>query len=177
MDSNNNIKEIKELESYLKDMWLFSPIPLTYLNPAEIILDVDNSLAALLGLPKEEVVGSPLSDFFVPKEEMKRIHQETFAKGSIKNREAIIKNAQGEEIPVNVFTMVRKDAKGKPIGFFAALTDLTKIKAMQKELQNKIAELEEFRDLAVGRELKMIELEKEINSLLAKLGHKPKYET
>ncbi|MCX5725937.1 MAG: HAMP domain-containing protein [Candidatus Saganbacteria bacterium] len=44
-----------------------------------------------------------------------------------------------------------------------------------KRLEGKVGELEGFQDLAVGRELKMAELEKEVNSLLAELGREPKY--
>ena len=41
------------------------------------------------------------------------------------------------------------------------------------EMQNK--ELERFNDLIVGREMKMIDLKKEINMLLKQLGEEEKY--
>jgi DNA-binding NtrC family response regulator len=40
-----------------------------------------------------------------------------------------------------------------------------KLLMREKELQKKIKELEEFYDIAVGRELRMVELKKEIDSL------------
>ena len=42
-------------------------------------------------------------------------------------------------------------------------------------LKNKIEELEKFNELSVGRELKMIDLKKEVNQLLLRLGEKEKY--
>ena len=42
-------------------------------------------------------------------------------------------------------------------------------------LKQKIEELEKFNELSVGRELKMIELKKEVNELLKRLGVKEKY--
>ena len=48
---------------------------------------------------------------------------------------------------------------------------------LEKEaaLKQRIEELEKFNELSVGRELKMIELKKEVNSLLIRLGEREKY--
>lgn len=55
-----------------------------------------------------------------------------------------------------------------------------KIENEQKQAEQKIREhlkeLQVVADAAVGRELKMIELEKEINALLVKSGQEPKYQ-
>ena len=48
------------------------------------------------------------------------------------------------------------------------------VQGRTKELQDKIIELEKFNRLAVGRELKMIELKEEIVKLNERLGHKKK---
>jgi len=62
------------------------------------------------------------------------------------------------------------------MGYFFAFSDITEVKALQenlekkveertKELQRRVEELEKFHKLTVGRELKMIELKKEIKKL------------
>ncbi|MCK5547756.1 MAG: response regulator [Thermoplasmata archaeon] len=43
------------------------------------------------------------------------------------------------------------------------------------ELKRRVEELEIFHKATVGRELKMIDLEKEINAMLKELGREPKY--
>jgi PAS domain S-box-containing protein len=53
--------------------------------------------------------------------------------------------------------------------------DITDQKKSEETLKQKIDELELFNDLTVGRELKMVELKKEVNVLLARLGEKEKY--
>ena len=71
---------------------------------------------------------------------------------------------------------VYKDNKGNALGVFAAARDITAQKQLaerevaerEKELQ-RIEELERFRKLTVGRELKMMELKKEIEELKSKV--------
>lgn len=54
-------------------------------------------------------------------------------------------------------------------------TDVKKRKKTEEELKSRMKEVETFNKSAVGRELKMIDLEKEINRLLKELGQEPKY--
>lgn len=57
----------------------------------------------------------------------------------------------------------------------ATVRDITEQKTVEEENRKKTDELEKFNKLAVGRECKMIELKKEINALLEKLGKAPGY--
>ena len=50
-----------------------------------------------------------------------------------------------------------------------AKTSEEKVKEKTKELNEKVEELEKFNKLAIGRELKMIELKKEIEDLKEEL--------
>ena len=54
--------------------------------------------------------------------------------------------------------------------------EITERKQAEGVLKKRMNELEIFNDATVGRELKMLELKKEINELLEKSGQKPKYE-
>jgi PAS domain S-box-containing protein len=54
--------------------------------------------------------------------------------------------------------------------------DITDRKKAELELKNKVNELEVFNNLMVDREIKMVELKKEINELLKKEGKDEKYE-
>ncbi|MEI6851220.1 MAG: PAS domain S-box protein [Bacteroidota bacterium] len=49
-------------------------------------------------------------------------------------------------------------------------------KQVEKELEKKMNDMQRFHELTVGREIKMIELKKEINTLLNELGQDNKYD-
>ena len=46
---------------------------------------------------------------------------------------------------------------------------------MEADLRQNVEELELFNKLAIGREIKMIQLKEEINELLGQLGQSEKY--
>jgi PAS domain S-box-containing protein len=54
--------------------------------------------------------------------------------------------------------------------------DITERKEAEELLREHVRQIERLNDLFVGREQRMIELKKEVNSLLKKLGQPPKYE-
>ncbi len=61
------------------------------------------------------------------------------------------------------------------ITWYGFTTDITQQKQSEADLQKKMDELLQFQRLTVGRELKMIELKKEINELLKGSGKDEKY--
>ena len=55
-----------------------------------------------------------------------------------------------------------RDARATPLYFVSQIEDITERKATEGKLQQKIAELERFNRIAVGRELKMMELKEKL---------------
>ncbi|MBW2738570.1 MAG: PAS domain S-box protein [Deltaproteobacteria bacterium] len=129
---------------------------------------------------EEEVIGKNLHALLVPE----RFHA-GFSKGFEGFKEtgqgdAIGKTLEvagvgknGKEFPVELsLSAVKLRDRWNAIGL---IRDISERKAAEEELKKKAEELEAFNRLAVGREFKMIELKKEINALLEKLGKEPGY--
>lgn len=70
-------------------------------------------------------------------------------------------------------TPIQKDQK--IIGAVVTFSDVTKRKQMEDELIQHVEGLERFSNLAVGREMTMIDLKKEVNRMCHELGQDPKY--
>lgn len=61
-------------------------------------------------------------------------------------------------------------------GIVCIASDVTERREAEEVLKENLNELEQFNQLAVGRELRMIELKQEINQVLESVGKKPAYE-
>jgi PAS domain S-box-containing protein len=64
---------------------------------------------------------------------------------------------------------------GKPIKSSGTVQDITEKKQAELALHAEMEKLERFNKIAVDRELQMVELKKEVNSLLQESGHDKRY--
>ena len=138
----------------------------TYVNPA---------ICRMLGYTEEELKRMSVVDIH-PKEALQHVISEfeAQARGEKKLAPAIpCLRKDGMTIYADVSTTkVLIDGREYNVGFF---TDITERKQAEEKSIKKQEELERFNALAVDRELKMIELKREINALLEKLGKDPRY--
>lgn len=74
-----------------------------------------------------------------------------------------------------IFYNSMKDADGNVVGISVFVIDISARKKAEEELHIKINELENYKKLTVGRELRMIELKKQLNELLKETGREDRY--
>ena len=79
---------------------------------------------------------------------------------------------KGDEIWLRTSKMPLTDLQGNTIGILGTYEDITERKKADNEINRRSEELEKFNRLAVGRELKMVELKQKIKELEAKLRSK-----
>jgi PAS domain S-box-containing protein len=172
-------EDLEDLEIYIKEFSDFLPLPVCTVNPIGIIVNINKAVETITGYTSFELVGQEISVIFLEKEKIKKI-EETIKQRGTDTRELTLLTKKNKKIPVRIYASMRKDKEGNYLGYFLAFFDISEIKALQesleekvrertKELQEKIKELEKFHKLAVGRELKMIELKEEIKRLKREL--------
>ncbi len=173
-------EDLEDLERYIKEFSSFLPLAVCTINPPKIIIDVNQSFKNLTGYDALDIIGEPLENIFLEKKEIESLTEEIYKKEKPQTRELTLVSRGKKEIPVSVSVAARKDAEGNFIGYFLALSDITEIKKFREkleekvrgrteELREKIEELEKFQKMAMGRELKMVELKEEIEKLKKEL--------
>ncbi|MDJ0802969.1 MAG: transporter substrate-binding domain-containing protein [Desulfobacterales bacterium] len=117
--------------------------------------------------------GDHTTSIYVNPEDRDIIVKELEQTGTVRNYELRVYNAQGEVCDV-LSNYNAIEYEGQP-AILSWWTDITDIKATSEELKSKFDELARFRQMAIGRELKMIELKKEINEFFKANGAEEKY--
>jgi len=170
------MEDLEDLVSYTQDFNFFLPIAVCSISPNGDIIDINRAFEELTDYKPLEIIGKSVKTLFLEEDKTDKIINESIKKKTVRSRELTLLSKDKKKILVDFSVSVREDKKGNSIGYFASITDITEIKKFQesleeqvkertKELQDKIRELEKFQKITVGRELKMIELKKEIERL------------
>ncbi len=168
-------EDVSLLESYIHDLFSFTPQPLCFVNPKGMVLEVNPAFIRITGHDEYDVVGETLSSF-LKEEDATRLLEKAINEDVIEGEDVSLKKKDGESIDVTVFGKSRK-VKGEGVnGVFFSFIDLTEVKAKEEEvekskekLQEKIEEMEKINKLTIGRELRMVEIKEEMEKLKAEL--------
>src|SRR5437016_3701547 len=145
------------------------------------ILQANDAVSELLGFRPDELLEQSLSHFISPEEtrEFLAALREVIERGVTRNARLNPRSASNEVIPTTLNASALRDTDGKVIGAIGILRDMRAyekvvrdLQESKAELQEKILDLEKFEEVVVGRELKMIALEKEIEQLKHEQGRK-----
>ncbi len=160
----------KQASQYARSLIEASLDPLVTINADGKITDVNEAFVKITGVPREVIINTPFLDYFTDSEKAQESYRQVFDKGIVKDYPLTIKNKNGNLTDVLYNASVYKDYNGNVIGVFAAARDITAQKELEKREKELLGadELEKFRKLFVGRELKIIDLEKEIEELKSK---------
>jgi PAS domain S-box-containing protein len=169
-----DMRELDKARAYAESLIRNAPDPVFVSDLEGKILEANDAVSDLLGFRRDEVVEQSLSRFISEEEtrEFTAALREVVERGVTRNARLNPRAATGEVIPTSLNASALRDPDGKVIGAIGVLRDMRAyeqvvrdLEQSKKELQEKILDLEKFEEVVVGRELKMIALEKELESL------------
>ena len=169
MSARKHVEEgIHQAATYTRSLIEASLDPLVTIGPDGKITDVNKATENATGKTRKELIGSDFSENFTEPKKAKEGYERVFKKGIVIDYPLEMKHKNGSITSVLYNASVYKDETGKVIGIFAAARDITERKNAEKKVHEKVEELEKFYKMAIGRELRMIELKKEIEKLKKK---------
>ena len=169
-----DMRELDKARAYADSLIKNAPDPIFVSDLEGKILSANDAVYELLGFRPDEVLEQSLSRFISPEEtrEFLAALKEVIERGATRNARLNPLSASGEVIPTTLNASALRDTDGKVIGAIGILRDMRSyekvvndLQESKAELQEKILDLEKFEEVVVGRELKMIALEKEIENL------------
>ncbi len=159
-------KKLKENEKKFRQFFENSPDYCYMVSPDGKIIDINISAIEILGLDKKQdaidkqIIPTIYTDTGRAKELVRKWQKE----GYLRNEEIEIKSKKGKRTVLLSVDDV-KDSEGKLLYSVLTQKDLTELLNAEKALRDKVDELERYKKLTVGRELKMVELKKQIKEL------------
>ena len=127
------LEDLASLESYINDLFIFSPLPICFVSPLGVILEANPAFMKISNFEFGEIVGEAI-DVLFEKEKVKKLTQETLKKDFIRGREMVFFPRDKKTLIVHVFTKTRKDENKRAVGYFLGLFDLTKIKKTEQPI-------------------------------------------
>jgi PAS domain S-box-containing protein len=169
-----DMRELDKARAYAESLIKNAPDPVFVSDLEGKILQANDAASELLGFRPDELLEQSLSRFISAEEarEFTAALREVVERGVTRNARLNPRSASGEVIPTTLNASALRDPEGNVIGAIGILRDMREyekvvrdLEESKAELQDKILDLEKFEEVVVGRELKMIALEKEIEKL------------
>jgi PAS domain S-box-containing protein len=180
--------EQQQASQYARSLIEASLDPLVTISPEGKVTDVNEATIKVTGVQRTQLIGTDFSNYFTDPDKAREGYRRVFEKGFVTDYPLTIRHSGGKMVDVRYNASVYRDVNGNVLGVFASARDVTEtrramLETAQKEAEAKIAEqrareeqqrareldrlaeLERFQKLTVGRELKMIALKKEIEEL------------
>ncbi len=169
---------LRESEERLRSIFASSPNSITVVDLKGNITLGNQAAAKIHGFSSpEQMVGISFFELVAPEDRTRAVEamQLVMQQGMLKDVPFTGLKRNGETFAGELSVSIIKESQDNPPGFVGITKDVTARKQAEETLHQKMEELERFQSLTVGRELRMIEMKKEINALLAQSGQPAKY--
>ena len=161
-------EKLQESQERFRAAFESSGIGMALVRPDGQWLQANAALCRIVGYSEEELLRKTFQDITYPEDldadlaQVRRLLAGEFPHYVMEKRYF---HKDGHVVWVLLTVSLVRNAQGVPLYFVSQIEDISVRKTMDLKLQQKIEELERFNRIAVGRELKMIELKEKIKAL------------
>lgn len=128
------------------------------------------SEAAIIGKTDYAFLDRELADFF-----REHDRKAMLADAPSVNTEWVTFADDGHKALLETIKTPMRDSVGRLIGVLGIARDITANHEFQEQLAAQVAELRRWREATLGREMRILELKREVNELLAEQARPPRY--
>jgi len=151
--------------------------PLFVKDEQSRIVLANDAFCEIYDLSREQIYGRTLAEYVSPEEQelFLKIDNQVFEDGNenINEETLTVRDNKAKFISTKKTRFIDSEGKKYLVGI---IRDITERKKAEEAMNQKTKELKEYYDLMIGRELKMLDLKKEVNELLQELNREKKYE-
>jgi len=170
----NKVDELGHANSDLHDLMSATAIATVFLDRDMHIMRFTESAASIFNLIPGDI-GRPLSDL------QHRIEYPEIANDAAKvlaTLQPVEREVKGKESRCYLARMLPyRTVDDRIAGVVLTFIDVTERQQIEAALRERMDELTRFNNAAVGRESRMVELKREVNDLLSRLGEPSRYGT
>jgi len=112
-------------------------------DPRGVITDVNKQMEALTGCTRDELIGAPFKGYFTDPERAELAINRVLSEGKVTNYELTARDRDGTLTVVSYNATTFHDRDRRLQGVFASARDMTELKAIERALTQKNAELED----------------------------------
>lgn len=130
-----------------------------------VITTVSPSIEKYLGIKPEQVIGKNAMEFYPNPQEREEMLKHLQQTGEVSDYLITLNGRDQHPIAVSLTAHLLFDEQKVPVGVEGLLRDVSNRKKTEDELKARTVELERMNQMMIDRELKMVELKKELEAL------------
>jgi len=178
IEKQRSFARLSESEIFLSSVLEGIGEGVVVLNPELNIVTANKGYLDIVGLDIEDVIGKPYYKVSLgetgplPDDETEINVAKVFETGRPLSSLNTHLDGKGRKLSIQTKSYPVFGSGGEVVAVVETLMDITEGLRLERDLEKRVKELEEFYDMAVGRELRMIELKEEIESLREDISKK-----
>ncbi|TAK21547.1 MAG: PAS domain S-box protein [Chloroflexota bacterium] len=130
-------ESLRQVQTYTRGLIEASVDGLVTVDPELLVSDVNEQMSRMTGYARDELIGSPFTDYFTDPEAAAAGVRQTLEQGYVTNYVLVLRSRIGNERAVSFNASVFKDTAGDVRGIFASARDITEQQRLEEELREQ----------------------------------------